>query len=60
MTPLQLASASQSAAAFISDAVALKISAATPTSATATAPCSSAARSDRTIPRFSARSLAIM
>ena len=59
-TPAQLATFSQSAAAFICDAVALTTSAATPTSATATAACKRAASSAMTIPRLSDLSLAIM
>jgi len=60
ITPLQLAKVSQSAAAFICVAVALKTIAAAPTRTIATAPCSAAARKASTTPRFSARSLAIM
>ncbi len=57
-TPAELTIASQSAAAFICEAVALRIRAAAPTSATATVACKSAARSAMTAPRRSERSLA--
>ena len=59
-TPAALASASPSAARFISEAVALRMSPAAPTSAIATTAWRSAARRAITAPRRSERSLASM